>query len=219
MRQTRGLKRSGGPLTAKENIQPTATSTTLRYAATKPLELPSKNVTSATSASAASVGVSKFGFRGPSIPTVAQSSQPLVQPPTKRRKTTEFDEEAEQQENVTMSIEPALATVDPLVLGPCDSIMTLWRETMMDESMNQECKAALAGKISAAKFDYKVNRQQQQTECGRESRNDSVRACVSHHLTLTPLHEPFGEIRSSLFFSPIPLGKDRSIGSSVEVAS
>lgn len=98
----------------------------------------------------------KFGFRP--TPTAVSIVQPAEMQQAKRRRTGEF-EEPHMEDVSARQAHVSSSALEPLLLGPCDSIASLWRETMMDEAMAAECKAALAGKISASKFDYKVRTQ------------------------------------------------------------
>src|SRR5262249_30672199 len=56
--------------------------------------------------------------------------------------------------------------VESLVPAPADQISTLWRESMMDPALSDECRAALAGKITANKVDYKEKSQKRHSQYG-----------------------------------------------------
>lgn len=161
---TRGTKRAAAtaePLKAntKENI-PTTIST----------QKSTRSTAAASSDASKLVSGNKFGFRAPSgaasaIPAPAAAASATIALPqqqAKRRKTTEQDDSVIQpaDDDVLMqesTIPVSLtASLPPLILGPCDAVANLWRDTVMDEAMQAECKAAMAVKISASKFDYKV---------------------------------------------------------------
>jgi len=53
---------------------------------------------------------------------------------------------------------------EPLQLAPADAIANLWREIIMDDATASDCKTALAGKVTAGKFDYKEKIGQLETQ-------------------------------------------------------
>lgn len=134
--------------------------------------------------SAAKSSGNKFGFRpAAAAPAATLAAPQQQQQQAKRRKTEEqsIEHQAHQQQAEDVHMQDALpvsltsATLEPLLLGPCDSVANLWRDTMMDEATSAECKAAMAVKISASKFDYKVS------ACGDWPSHTVRVSCVAAH--------------------------------------